>query len=161
MVEEYKFQKICKFCGEIFYTNKPVVQLFCDRDCKTDYKKAGKRSKAERQKDYLEKIETWKKPAEIKTRNVTSDEYRLKVKDYYYTKKYGFGFEEAERRKAVHEFCDLCGEKSEKWVIDHCHATGVVRGFLCNNCNVGIAMFGDSIEKLKLAIAYLEKFLRR
>lgn len=40
--------------------------------------------------------------------------------------------------------------------IDHCHVTGVVRGVLCVNCNVGLGNFKDNIPVLENAIRYLE-----
>lgn len=39
--------------------------------------------------------------------------------------------------------------------IDHCHATGDVRGFLCSVCNRGLGYFKDSVELLQIAIDYL------
>lgn len=54
--------------------------------------------------------------------------------------------------------CQICGVvfKSEKAAkIDHDHKTGHVRGLLCNNCNVGLGAFSDSIERLALAINYM------
>lgn len=41
--------------------------------------------------------------------------------------------------------------------IDHDHATGLVRGVLCLQCNSGLGLFGDNVEVMKLAIKYLEK----
>jgi hypothetical protein len=41
--------------------------------------------------------------------------------------------------------------------VDHCHKSGKVRGLLCNNCNRGIGMLNDNVEKLKAAILYLKK----
>lgn len=60
--------------------------------------------------------------------------------------------------------CAICGhsDTSKKLffpVIDHCHDTGSVRGILCANCNRGIGLFGEDIERLKSAIAYLESFV--
>lgn len=43
----------------------------------------------------------------------------------------------------------------ETLVVDHNHADGAVRGLLCNNCNVGIGMFGDDVNRMTNAITYL------
>jgi hypothetical protein len=42
--------------------------------------------------------------------------------------------------------CLLCGIKTEKLVIDHCHKTGVFRGWLCNTCNSMLGMTHDNAE---------------
>ncbi len=39
--------------------------------------------------------------------------------------------------------------------VDHCHATGKVRGLLCANCNKGIGHLKDNSENLRRAIKYL------
>jgi hypothetical protein len=53
--------------------------------------------------------------------------------------------------------CCICGSTRGKrnHHIDHCHATGVLRGLLCHNCNLGIGHFKDNIELLEKAITYL------
>ncbi len=50
--------------------------------------------------------------------------------------------------------CGICnGEKP--LVIDHNHSTGKIRGLLCNDCNTGIGLLGDSVENLRAAEGYL------
>ncbi len=40
--------------------------------------------------------------------------------------------------------------------VDHDHATGKVRGLLCNQCNVGIGNLRDSVAVLLGAVEYLK-----
>lgn len=39
--------------------------------------------------------------------------------------------------------------------VDHDHASGAVRGLLCNNCNTGIALFAEEPARLRDAINYV------
>jgi hypothetical protein len=61
--------------------------------------------------------------------------------------------------------CAICGEASRgsKTVaalfVDHCHATGVVRGLLCGSCNSMIGFAQDSAERLAKGITYLQNTL--
>ena len=40
--------------------------------------------------------------------------------------------------------------------VDHCHRTGVVRGFLCNKCNTILGLAGDSPNMLLKLANYLK-----
>ena len=51
--------------------------------------------------------------------------------------------------------CECCGEETDTFHLDHCHATGSFRGWLCVNCNVGIGRLGDNAVGVKKALDYL------
>ena len=51
--------------------------------------------------------------------------------------------------------CDCCGKKSDRLCLDHCHKTGKFRGWICNNCNTGLGLLGDTKEGLDVAFKYL------
>ena len=54
------------------------------------------------------------------------------------------------------ETCECCGAFSVSALcLDHCHATGKFRGWLCTSCNTSIGKLGDSLAGLERADAYL------
>jgi hypothetical protein len=53
--------------------------------------------------------------------------------------------------------CEICGRSDRRIDIDHCHKTGRVRGSLCETCNRGIGLLGDTHEMLEKAFLYLKK----
>ncbi len=52
--------------------------------------------------------------------------------------------------------CPVCRRKG-KMVVDHCHKTQKIRGWICDSCNVALGRVNDSIATLKALIHYLEK----
>src|SRR6266404_5428911 len=74
---------------------------------------------------------------------------------------------EGQKWRAQHtEICDCCGLTPKKnryvrtgLVTDHDHRSGVVRGAVCNSCNVLIGRYenGRTIRKDKLAV--VERYL--
>jgi hypothetical protein len=66
--------------------------------------------------------------------------------------------------------CAICGSTSSysrnykntaraKFSVDHCHATGKVRGLLCTKCNRALGLLNDSIESVLRMSEYLKKHL--
>lgn len=54
--------------------------------------------------------------------------------------------------------CAICGTDtpgSQEWHTDHCHATGKVRGILCQSCNTALGSFKDNVERLRASVEYL------
>jgi hypothetical protein len=82
-------------------------------------------------------------------------------------KKYGIAHEQYESLlEKQQKLCAICktpyagsyqDSKTKRFAVDHDHETGLVRGLLCSCCNTGLGQFKDSIERLKLAIEYLDR----
>jgi hypothetical protein len=60
--------------------------------------------------------------------------------------------------------CPICNRNEEQlklknkiFVCDHNHATGKFRGYLCTDCNVGLGIFEDDVDRIIRAIDYLKK----
>lgn len=67
---------------------------------------------------------------------------------------------EAELEATITGVCAICGVEesslSRHLCMDHCHATGNFRGWLCFNCNAMLGHVRDNKEVLKNAVSYLE-----
>lgn len=53
--------------------------------------------------------------------------------------------------------CAACGCEQGKrpFHVDHCHATGQIRGLLCMNCNSALGHAKDDVQRLRSLIDYL------
>ncbi len=78
-------------------------------------------------------------------------------------KRYGITVEQYDEMNRIQGGrCAICNKipggtshVSRRLAVDHCHATGVVRGLLCNNCNLTIGMIEDSPGLLDRMRRYL------
>lgn len=110
--------------------------------CESEGAKAWRRRPGSRAR-----IEQWARPARLRSR------YGLTVADY-------------DRMFASQGgVCALCGKpplggvKSQRLHVDHDHATGRVRGLLCNACNRAIGALGDDLAGVMRAVDYLRRAL--
>lgn len=51
--------------------------------------------------------------------------------------------------------CEVCGNAGQT-VFDHCHKSGMFRGWICDRCNKTLGMVKDSTRVLKNLARYLE-----
>ena len=80
-----------------------------------------------------------------------------------HARKYGYVHcltspEEIVGKKTVN--CGLCARHVETCGtlhLDHCHVTGIFRGWICQNCNWLLGFCKDSPDIIKKAVTYLEK----
>lgn len=57
------------------------------------------------------------------------------------------------------DHCECCYQTSVKLDLDHCHDTGMFRGFICRPCNKTLAVNGDNYKGVKdsdLGLKYLK-----
>jgi hypothetical protein len=60
--------------------------------------------------------------------------------------------------------CGICGDpetterngRVKALAVDHCHDTGIVRGFLCSACNLALGKMRDNPAHLRAAADYLD-----
>lgn len=74
-------------------------------------------------------------------------------------KRYGITVADMDRLMSFQEGrCAICpSDIRSDFHVDHDHATGQVRGLLCQRCNLAIGNFAEDTDLLWSAIAYLER----
>jgi hypothetical protein len=131
--------KPCKYCGTA--AEYKVRRVTLCNPCK-----------ASRQRAYCKRTDYHRKRYE---RLVPQERERHLVRKYGVT---------LERYRCMLEkqggACAICMKTQQKaFDVDHCHATGRVRGLLCTNCNRMIGHAGDDAGRLRAAAAYLESIV--
>lgn len=118
----------CQVCGTPF-TARRTKALFCSKKCKVEQRRRDGRMAASVRKSYMKS--EW---------GMTPEDYHRMLSGQ------GGG-------------CAICGTFDPRgrgrFHVDHDHATGRIRGLLCNECNFGLGKFGDNPELLRRALAYL------
>lgn len=91
---------------------------------------------------------------------------RLEYRSGHYWRMYGATVERYEQMlQTQHGRCAICGANdpgrkgNASFCIDHDHDTGIIRGLLCNDCNLGIGRFRDDHALLLKAAEYLKSHL--
>ncbi|MCI0440747.1 MAG: endonuclease VII domain-containing protein [Chloroflexi bacterium] len=96
------------------------------------------------------------------TREDRADPRKEKAYQLFYH--YGITLEEydamVKKQKSVCAICKRAPDphkRQKALFVDHDHATGRVRGLLCNKCNTSLGGFSDSPFVLRAALDYLEE----
>ena len=96
-----------------------------------------------------------------------NQENRARTRQRRLRQKYGISADEYDRLLASQGGgCAICGgvetdSRSRELPVDHDHATGAVRGILCDPCNRVLGLFGDDPATVRRAVRYLRKWGRR
>lgn len=124
------------------------------------YQKEYRERNKEKAKEYMKNYSANHKP------KPRTDEQKSRIKpyvrEYHLLKKYGITEVDYQQMlKKQGGKCAICqttepkGRCHNRFHVDHCHETGVVRGLLCSRCNMGIGSFGDSPDLIASALLYL------
>jgi hypothetical protein len=94
--------------------------------------------------------------------NKDSPYYKEARRGSYFKTKYDLSLDDRRSMLQSQQYsCAICltslSEEGKLTHIDHCHATGKIRGLLCTNCNRGLGSFKDNTLFLQEAIKYLER----
>ena len=115
-------------------------------------------------KEYYHKVRKHKKKDKKKI-NEYHKEWRSKNKEkwkrYQTCHRYGISTEEYEDLiESSGKSCPICNtlfdDSKYKRNIDHCHETGIVRGIICNHCNVALGWFKHDEDILRRAISWIK-----
>jgi DNA-binding transcriptional MerR regulator len=131
--------------------NKEKLSAYFKRRYRENIEVLRERKKAERAR-YKDRI------AETNRRYREANRAELTIKQR--ARHYGISVEELRSFLAKHDDrCTVCRDPFDQNPkhkhIDHCHATGRLRGVLCRDCNHALGNVKDSVERLEALIAYL------
>ena len=95
---------------------------------------------------------------------VAADKDPVRLRDLSLQRLYGITSEDYDEiLESQGRVCGKCkrsppDHRKKFLAVDHCHKTGKVRGLLCDNCNRGIGLLGDTVESLTEAVEYLKRY---
>lgn len=126
----------------------------------SDKRKECRKRNADQRRDYnrqyLKEHPEWAR----NYRHIWRQEHKGQLKDGWYKRTYGINLEQYEALLVAQGHrCAICGEPyNGSLCVDHDHSSGVVRGLLCNECNIALGMAHDDVVVLNNVISYLVKF---
>lgn len=92
------------------------------------------------------------------TEYATKNKTKLKQDNKYYYLQKLYGLSKEDYRRLLEQqgsLCKICSVLLHRPHVDHCHATGKVRGLLCGNCNTALGLVKENEVTLTKMIAYL------
>lgn len=158
-------EKKCTGCGQI----KPETDFYQQRNalrsqCKSCYSIYNKEYRIKHHDKALEYSRTqgcgWE-------RNNSRERWKISDRDKhskYLFRTYGINIEKYEAIfRTQGNVCAICKQPcnrstTDRLCVDHDHQSGIVRGLLCFQCNVGLGKFKDNANILRAAADYLDTF---
>jgi hypothetical protein len=154
--------KLCVKCGETKPLDEFSVKVYGVSDgqryprgfsthCRSCIKEYRAHYYDRNQEDFNQKNKEYRTSDPAKYNREQSKRYLRKS-----LRKYGLTVDDYQRLyDAQQGKCEICGTHQDRLVIDHCHATGRMRGLLCRLCNAGLGYAKDNPHVLRRMIRYL------
>ena len=145
--------KVCSKCGDA----KPVSEYHTYADRRPG-RHGDRRPIAKCKTCHMLAADDWNQ-RNPERKDAAQKRWKKKTKRKYKARLYGLTEVELAAMEAAQQgICLICGEFAEAGLrVDHDHATGAVRGLLCNACNLGLGAFRDNPLRLLRAARYLRK----
>lgn len=137
---DHATERTCKGCGE----TKPISHYYLQKDARQGRRYVMARCK----------------PCVIARKQRWRDANRAESRAYYFrhNMRYLHGLTpEGFAAMLIEQSgrCAICAEPTTMPHVDHDHATGRIRGLLCQGCNLGIGHLQDDPARLRAAADYL------
>lgn len=169
--------KLCKDCGELkslsefskHPTNKDRHQQKCKKCCAVYQKNwlvTNRESNLIKQKAWYAANRDKQKVHSAAWQKANPEKFKQYMRKVKLKQRYGLSVEQFDEMvQQQRGQCVICGtsepgnrfNKPGRWYVDHCHATGKVRGLLCAKCNAGLGFFGDDPVRLLKAAEYIRR----
>lgn len=164
--------KVCTKCGEL----KPLSDYYPMRgmrdghrnDCIECHKAATRARNARNPEPNRARAHQWaaenpERRAAYQAEYRSRPERKRDMRDRYYRRTYGITADEADARLAMQNSrCAICKQQAPERLgsmhLDHDHASGQLRGFLCVSCNQGLGQFREDPALLLRAVVYLRQW---
>jgi hypothetical protein len=156
--------KICRKCQvgkplDSYYAYKNTKKIYSAcKQCCGGCNRAWREANPDRVREHNQRRGTqWTPEARAKYAITEREKH-----DSYLWRHYGITLKQYEKMLADQGgVCAICKQEcnrqnSKRLCVDHDHGTGVVRGLLCFQCNVGIGKFKESLDILRKAVRYME-----
>jgi hypothetical protein len=145
------------------FARRLLTRRFCSQQCRDrgrvrdlDVKRAVDREYGNQNKDSrAARSKAW--------REANPERQQAHSRRHHLWRKFGMTLEDYDQMLASQNGrCAICATTdTAPWscfTVDHDHKTGAVRALLCQKCNTSIGHAGDDVERLRKAVAYLERF---
>ncbi len=151
-------EKTCTKCKVV----QTVDDFYRDARCKSGYRSVCKTCVNAKAREWQRNNPDRMKAISARGREKMRQSGRLK--DRYLRDRFGITIEDYNRMlDEQNGACAICGRpetsmhqgKIRDLAVDHCHATGRVRGLLCGNCNNGLGRFEDDPDRMLAAAIYV------